>query len=428
MPTWVKRTGIIVLSFFFIAIATGIFFHKTDSKFRYWWSLPLENRLLSIDLEVKRPFYSYFFNEINPDTFQHLTTDSLRSAIHLGAQWIVNMQETTGRFNYWYNPESSTYSRKSEDNFLRQAGTGYSLVSAFQLLGDSSLLKASHLSLDYLNRFLVNRGPDTAYYMFKRKAKLGGTALPMLVMLKLKELNNDTIYDQKLKALANMILHLQDTYGSGQYKSTYIYNGSHDYEKNTQWESNIYPGEAMLALAEMYHAFGDNKYLESLKQAVQFYDRDGNWRHFSFMPWAVIAMSKIGIITKDPVFVDFAYKMTDRILYWQNLDANDVSYGSLFGVPTVFTATWMEGVGAALALSKSLGDTEREAIYHQRLMISFNWLLQLQYTKGELKQYGYKQDALGGFRRSLVEPEIRIDNTQHAISALTKAVQYLDLQ
>ncbi len=139
-------------------------------------------------------------------------------------------------------------------------------------------------------------------------------------------------------------------------------------------------------------------------------------------------MSKIALLSQDPQFADFAYKMTDRILYWQNLDPNDEVYGSLFGVPTVFTATWMEGLGAALELAKYLDHSEKEQLYFKQLMISFNWLLRLQYSKNDLDELEYKKNALGGFGRSLIEPEIRIDNTQHAISALIKAIHYLNSQ
>lgn len=428
MPTWIKRTVLIVLSLIAIVIATGFFFHKTNSQFRYWWSLPIENRLLSIELEIERPFNHYLFDEISPESYQHLTIDSLKSAIYLGAKWIVNMQEESGRFNYWYNPIDETYSRKSQDNFLRQAGTNYSLLSAFEVLGDSSLLNSSKLNLDYLNQFLVNTDPDTSYYLYRKKAKLGGIALPMLAMLKLKKLSGDSTYDLTLKSLANMIIHLQQVYGTGQYKSTYIYNGSYSYEKDTGWESQIYPGEAMLALAQMYEAFKDLKYLESLTNALHYYGRDDNWKHFSFMPWTTIAMSKIAILTGDIAFADFAFQMTDRLLYWQNLNEEKEAFGSLFGVPTVFTSTWMEGVGEALKLTQHIGDRGREKRYHQQLMISFNWLLKLQYTENDLHNLGLENAALGGFKRSLVEPEIRIDNTQHSISSLIKALQYLNSQ
>ncbi len=425
---WTKRTIIIVLSLIIIGVGSGYYFHEKSSQFRYWWDLPLENQLLSIELEIQRPFNHYFFGEISPQSYSHLTKDSLKSSIRLGARWIVRMQEESGRFNYWYNPVEHTYSRQSEDNFLRQAGTNYSLLTAFEVLGDSLFFQASLLNLNYLNKFLVNNHPDTAYYLYRKKAKLGGIALPMLAMLKLKKLTSDNSYDNKLKSLANMIIHLQDIYGSGQYKSTYVYNGSYTYEQDRGWESNIYPGEAMLALAEMYNAFNDSIYLESLKKALTYYDNNGNWKHYSFMPWTTIAMSKIAIQTGDANFTDFAYKMTDRILYWQNLDADQEAFGSLFGVPTVFSSTWMEGVGAALKLANHQGDIEREKQYYQQLMASFNWLLKLQYTQEDIQRMGLSKDALGGFKRSQIEPEIRIDNTQHAISSLIKALEYINTQ
>ena len=42
-----------------------------------------------------------------------------------------------------------------------------------------------------------------------------------------------------------MILFLQKKYNTGQYKSTYVYRGDYEYEKNSGWESRIYPGEAL---------------------------------------------------------------------------------------------------------------------------------------------------------------------------------------
>ena len=399
----------------------GFYFHETDSKFRYWWRLPIANRLLSVQLEIERPFNHYLNTEIEVARFG---IDSLKSAVALGATWICRMQEPNGRFNYWYNPETNEFSRKHEDNFLRQAGTNYALLSSFEVLGDSTLLQTSNKNLNYLNKYLINKSSDSSYYQFRRKVKLGGIALPMLVMLKLKLITGDTIFDHQLKALANMVLHLQEKYGTGQFKSTYVYNGNYDYEARTGWESNIYPGEAMLALAEMYRVFGDSKYLGALDHAYQYYSREGRWRHFSFMPWATIAMSKIAMVTNDDQYAAFAYQMTDRMLYWQNID-DDSYLGSLFGVPTVFTSTWMEGVGAALMLARKMGDSQREKTYFNRLMISFQWLLQLQYSKSDLVANGYKEEALGGFRRSLIEPEIRIDNTQHAISSMITAVHYL---
>ena len=425
MPGWLKKSLLAFLALIALAIGVGYYFHENDSKFRYWWSLPLENRLLSVKLEVQRPFIHLFSSEVDPSTYGHLSRKQLLESVRLGSQWIINMQEPSGRFNYWQNPQTDTYSSKSEDNFLRQAGTNYALVSAFEITKDSLALESAYNSLAYLNKYLFTPHPDTAYYMFRSKAKLGGTALPMLAMLKLREINGDTTYDSRLKALANMILFLQEQYGTGEFKSTYIYNGSYTYEKDRGWESNIYPGEAMLALIEMYKAFNDNKYLVSFDRAYEYYSQNGHWKHFSFMPWATIAMSRAAIVTQEEKYASFAFQMTDRILYWQNINSSNQEYGSLFGVPTVFTSTWMEGTGEALRLASDRGLSQRESEYLDRLMISLDWLLQLQYTQADIEENKYPASAKGGFRRSLIEPEVRIDNTQHAISSILKAIPYI---
>ena len=123
MPSWQKKTlfilGIITLA----SYGTGYYFHQNDSKFRYWWGLPLENRLLSVNLEVQRPFRHFLNGQIEPESYQALTVDSLKSLVASGANWIVNMQETSGRFNYWQNPEEKQKSPKRLQEFSEQTPT-----------------------------------------------------------------------------------------------------------------------------------------------------------------------------------------------------------------------------------------------------------------------------------------------------------------
>ncbi|MEQ9423051.1 MAG: hypothetical protein RJQ09_01440 [Cyclobacteriaceae bacterium] len=379
---------------------------------------------MSIEFEVQRPFYSLFTPEITAQSVESVTESKLRKSIKLGAEWIANMQEESGRFNYWFDPSTGDYSIKTDDNFLRQAGTCFSLITAADFLDDSVLLNVAKKSLVYLDSFRRDKGPDSSYYLFERKAKLGGIALPMLAMLELKKISGDTSNDVKLKSLANMILYLQDQYGTGQYKSTYVYRGDFEYEKTRNWESDIYPGEAMLALAGMYVAFKDPKYLKSLDAAFNYYSAGGNWKAYPFIPWTVSAFTMLYLETHDQKYATFVFKMIERMLYRQNLDPEDgVFYGSFDGLPTVFTSTSMEALGDAIRLADALEDKEKSKRYRSRALIAYKWLIHLQYSELDVKN-GQPQASLGGFKTSLVEPKVRIDNTQHAISALMKGVKF----
>ncbi|MDA0196044.1 MAG: hypothetical protein O2887_16065 [Bacteroidetes bacterium] len=416
---------IIVFAVFIIIPLSGVIAYRMNSDLRSWWNLPLENRLLSIELEIERPFNHWFESDIDEVIANEITVDLLRNSMSLGASWIVNMQEASGRFNYWYHPPTNSLSNKNDDNFLRQAGTCYSLVSAFKVSGDSIFLKSAKKNLDYLLEFKKEKGPDTTYFLFDKKAKLGGIALPMLAMLELRKITGDTTNDHHLKSMANMILYLQKIYDTGQFKSTYVYRGIYNYESLRKWESEIYPGEAMLALAEMYAIFQDGKYLKSIDWAYEFYSKDDNWKPHPFIPWSVSAFVRLYLETGTDKYSEFVFRMIDRILYFQNLDPDDEVYGSLFSFPTVFTATYMEALGDAILLAKHLNDKKRLNEYSMKAKIGYRWLIKLQYSPEEVNSNGYERIAIGGFRTSFIGPEVRIDNTQHAISALSKGIKYV---
>jgi hypothetical protein len=208
--------------------------------------------------------------------------------MRLGAEWILSMQEPSGRFQYWYDPVLGQFSSKTDDNFLRQAGTSFSLMLVYKMTADLRYFAAARQSVSYLLQFKKQLGVDKAYFLFHEKAKLGGISLPMLTMLEMRQLTGTREFDETLVQLANMILFLQEKYQTGQYKSTYVYRGNYAYEKETGWESKIYPGEALYALAKMYLAFGDAQYKHSMDWALEFYSRE-RWISQAFLPWTISA-------------------------------------------------------------------------------------------------------------------------------------------
>ncbi len=422
---WKKWLLVVVLM-----LGIGLFISysilKENNKYvRYWDQLPDSVQQRAIKLEIDRVKHFIFTPEPDQTILDGITKEKLMQSIISGADWILNMQESSGRFNYWYDPGANEFSPVYDDNFLRQAGTAYSLTLVYEVTNDSAYLEAARKNIEYLTRYKRIRNKDTAYFLYKRKAKLGGIALPMLAMIKIKQLTRDTVYDDDLKKLANMILYLQNIYGTGQYKSTYIYQGNYHHEKTTGWESNIYPGEAMLALAFMYKTFGDEKYLESIEKAFDFYEPKRKWWHnTAFIPWTVSAFSELYLITGNKKYADFVFKMCNSSLRRQNLNPERLVYGSFDGLPTVFTSTTFEGIGDAIPVAEKIGDKSLKKKYIQRSKLAYHWLMKLQFKADGVKEH--PSPAIGGFKRSLQESKIRIDNTQHAISAMIRGVKYMD--
>ena len=204
--------------------------HANNLKSSVWFEAPTTVKLHSIELEWERLLYRVLPPAPAPDVYSDVTAERLDDAMCRGANWLLRMQTPSGRFRYWFDPESETYSSSQQDNFLRQAGTCFSLLQVYALTGNSAYLDAVFNSLTYLFEYKVTLDEHTSYFIFQGKSKLGGTALPMLSMLKLKQMTGTKQFDKDLPKLANMLLSLQKAYGTGRYKSTYIYRGVYEYE------------------------------------------------------------------------------------------------------------------------------------------------------------------------------------------------------
>jgi len=394
-------------------------------RYQSWLQLPWSTKHQPLELEIERLVYRFFPPEPNPEAYAHINDFVLEQSMLSGANWLVSVQEPSGRFKYWYDPNQDRFSSQGDDNFHRQAGAGFSLALVYEMTQNERYLAAAKLNIHYLLRYKRTLAPDKAYFFSHEKADLGAASLPMFTMLKLRQLTGSTAYDEDLRQLANFIIFLQEKYQTGQFKSTYVYEGDYEFEKRLGWESKIYPGEAMLALAWMYQSFKNPRYKESLDWALGFYSAEEYWKHHAFLPWTISAFVSLYMQTGESKYADYVLRLTDHLLTQQNLDSGDEVYGSFHAFPSVNTASYLEGLGDAIQLVQEIGDSRREKLYVERAKMGYRWLLLLQYNLDNAKNAKSLERALGGFRHSLTDSRIRIDNTQHAISSLTKGLRFI---
>ena len=417
--------GIVLLVLLVTGIGTGYYLTRQYPKeWNDWKNLSGYEKRRAVSLEIKRFWHGISPPASQPERYAHVTAETLERSMRLGADWIVAMQEHHGRFQYWYDPINDKFSKKNDDNFLRQAGTSFSLMLVYEMTGNLRYLEAARKSLQYLLAFTESLGTDKAYFLFRRKAKLGGISLPMLTMLKIRQLTGTTEFDAILAKLANMILFLQEKYNTGQYKSTYVYRGDYEHEKNSGWESKIYPGEALYALAGMYQVFGDIRYKQSMDWALEFYYRE-KWQSHAFLPWTISAFASLYEQTGQQKYVDYVFFLSDRLLTQQNLDGDDEAYGSFHGVPAANTGSYMEGLGDAIHVARLIGDERRLKLYQERAKMGYRWLFLLQYGESDAAALKRPDMAQGGFRKTLTDSQLRIDNTQHTISSFAKGLRFI---
>jgi hypothetical protein len=169
--------GFLPTSFIIIiaVVVTLFILYKKNEYVRFYFDLPMEVKKESVRLAAYKirdlviPYKEFDFNDKNNSAFSSQTNHS----IGLGADWLVKMQESSGRFNYWYNPETNTFSEFSDDNFLRQAGTCYSMVNAWEITGDSNY-RIAYLKEPALFVTLQRRNGLHAFiFSFSRKGKTG---------------------------------------------------------------------------------------------------------------------------------------------------------------------------------------------------------------------------------------------------------------
>ena len=127
----------------------------------------------------------------------------------------------------------------------------------------------------------------------------------------------------------------------------------------------------------------------------------------------------------DPKYADYVFWLSDHLLTQQNLDSDDEVYGSFHAFPTANAGSYMEGLVDSIHLANLTGDSDRVNLYAERAKMAYRWLFILQYTESDKSPLKHPEMAIGGIPTSRVNPQLRIDNTQHSISAFAKGLRYI---
>ena len=141
------------------------------------------------------------------------------------------------------------------------------------------------------------------------------------------------------------------------------------------------------------------------------------------------------LLTRDQAFADFAFEMNDWLCGLQyGLDPqHELWMGGFKGwvdgrpaetPPTITTAFYAEGLADACRAARQAADLDRYQRYQGDLVMGLQFTTRLQYTEAD-NQFAdwYRPRLVGGFHASARDGVLRIDYSQHALSAL---LQYLD--
>lgn len=246
---------------------------------------------------IKSKTFITYNDEVLPlyrgNILREYSTDEIKKQALSGADWIVKNQKENGQYLYYYDAKEDNYidhehPERTEDNLyyndLRHCGGIVTLIRAYQLTKDEKYLQSAKKGLDFIVSITKEHdidGETGAYVFYNKKAKLGGTGMILIAMMKYREESGDKSYDEYIKKYTRHLL--SRIYKTGEFLGYYIHpkfqNGrpliNMSDEERRETFSFYYPGEAFLGLALFTNYFKDDeelcqKVLEKSKLALDW--------------------------------------------------------------------------------------------------------------------------------------------------------------
>ncbi len=346
----------------------------------------------------------------------NVAENKLEECALYGGDNLVFSQSCNGRYRYVYDAEHDQYN-DSDYNIVRHAGATYGLLDLYKEVKQEKYLETGIKGLDFLCAFNYIIDWNIWAINYDLDTNVGTVSLAILGMVRYWEATNNEKYNIYVEKYSNFIVSQQNDDGSfaGRY-------GSDE-------EDRYYSGEAFFALSLAYEMLEKERYLKAMEKALEYYwSIDYEYNDSAFIPWASSGCARWYELTKNSDFLDFCFEMTDIQIQRQNLINNYDELGNkLYGylkAPTVNTGVYLEGIGDALRVAKKVNDITRVTKYRDCLKAGIEWELSLQFR--DIEQLGRPIKAFGGFHRGFTVEnayQVRIDYTQHAISAILRALR-----
>jgi hypothetical protein len=352
-----------------------------------------------------------------------------------GADFLVGMGRIDGRFRYGYVP---SLGRDLEgDNYLRQVGAAFALARAARLTGETRYEARAILALVALLDDTTLDDPKNAQERHTTLPsvlvnRLGSAGLLVLAINELPSPKADLL--EKSEQLCNYIRKNARTDGSLGYTDA-APDGKPAVDDTNG--INEYPGTALYALMISQRQHPASWKTDLVRKAVGYYHPW--WRKhksLAFIPWQTAAYAEAYLATKDQAFADCVNEMNEYLCeqqYTQTDQAHPewrggfhvVADGPVDPAPTVGSAAYAESLAQACRVARQTADVKRFDRYSNAAGECVRFLALLQYTEGNTGHFeeSYRKRLLGGFFASNQDGTLRLDYTQHAVSALAL---YLD--
>jgi hypothetical protein len=361
-----------------------------------------------------------------------VTQQEFYRSARLGMEWLRRTNRPDGRFVYGFLPALCV--PLEGDDYVRQAGATYALARAARYFGDDT---ATALARQALLTLLLETSVDpqdaqqryTAAppHLLSRPAANGAL---LLAIHELAAPAKDLL--EQGDQLAGHLRRLQRADGAMVTETTESQGVDH------AWET---AGVALHGVSHSYKHRPGAWQLDMLTRARAYYV--AQWQANKSLPLAVShtpAYAEAYLVCKDPAFASAVFAFNDWLCTLQLTQTEQQrkhwdggfppwQQGRLQpAAPDIRSAACAESLAEACRVARAANDLGRYQRYGRALEQCLQFLLTLQYNTARTRHFveEFRPAVSGAFFASHQDGNLRIDHTQHALSALIAYLECLD--
>ncbi len=366
-------------------------------------------------------------DDVPAPAFVPRVEDRYMAAAKAGGDYLLGMIKPDGSYVYEYDPIMDRPALGY--NFLRHAGTTYSLWELYEATHDPAIPRKLDGPMQYMIRNAKPApitGLDAAAMVDEEgEAKLGGNGLALLALAKHAQVTGSRQNLPLMRRLARWILHYQNP--DGEFTAHQMKWAT---QEITDMKSLYYPGEAIFGLVRLYEIDPDPKWIDAAFRAAGWLvasqtDRQIRLDDLPHDHWLLYALNALHRHRPDERWLRHSHLLCASIIstqHGQQIATKNWTGGWYIPPRSTPASTRVEGLLAAYTLFRDFGGAEfaQECLKSARLGTDFFLLMQYDAPRSlfDLVHAKNPTRAKGGIAGSLSDPNVRIDYVQHAISAL----------
>ena len=310
----------------------------------------------------------------------------------------------------------------------------YALIEAYARAPHRPWRDAAERAIGYLLEHTatdVRTGPYGGglgrYVVESSYVKLGGAGLALLALATWQATTHEETYLEQAKQFATFLVSQQRESGEFVYFASKTPGGP-----PRDRTSAYYPGEAIVALATLHELDPDPRWLQAaIRGAVWLIEvRDAGLppERLSNDHWLAMGLRSLHRQTEDPRWRQHAQRIAEAVA-WQNRlhdghDAYHRDYRGGYYEPPRSTPASTRAEALVAILELGVAD-DRRAEVEALLFETVQHVLQSQYTPDTVYWVPRPEGVVGHLAAGIVDPDLRNDFTQHALSGVLGAERIL---